>query len=52
MRDKPKPRRDGRCFVCKKPIKIAAPRTGVNPAMYVDPFCSTGCAKSYYGTTT
>ena len=45
----PKPRRDGKCRQCKKPYKIAAPRAGVNPALYVDPFCSTVCCKTYHG---
>lgn len=46
---KPRPRKDGRCYVCRKPYKIAAPRSGVDPAEYVDPFCSNTCARAYFG---
>jgi hypothetical protein len=47
----PKPRRDGRCVVCREPYTIT-PRPGLNPAVYVDPFCSSRCARSYFGTST
>ena len=45
----PKIRKDGRCAQCRKPVHIKA-RPGVNPALYVDPFCSSSCARAWHGT--
>jgi len=44
----PKMRKDGRCAECKGDVHIKA-RAGVNPALYVDPFCSSSCAKAWHG---
>lgn len=46
-RTEPKVRRDGKCALCRKPIETI-PRPGVPPLLYVDPFCSSKCAKAYY----
>ena len=43
----PKVRKDGTCHVCRKPIETR-PRPGVPPLLYVDPFCSSVCARAYY----
>ena len=43
----PRIRRDGRCAVCRSPLN-STPRPGVPPLLYVDPFCSSKCAKAYY----
>jgi len=43
----PKVRKDGTCAVCRKPIETR-PRPGVPPLLYVDPFCSSVCARAYY----
>lgn len=43
----PAVRQDGRCVVCDKLIDTT-PRPGVPPLLYVDPFCSSLCAKAYY----
>lgn len=47
----PRKRLDGKCRVCKKPIKFS-PRAGINPAEYeVDPFCSANCCRKFYAVT-
>ena len=47
----PKVRRDGRCVVCRKPRPFS-PQRGVPLGAYLgDPFCSSVCAKKFYGTT-
>lgn len=44
-------RADGRCALatCRKPIKPPKRRREVPASLYVDPFCSTDCAKTYFG---
>jgi hypothetical protein len=37
----PSMRKDGKCFVCQKPLPGVAVTHG-------DPFCSTLCARSFY----
>jgi hypothetical protein len=46
----PKVRKDGTCVVCRRPIETV-PRPGVPPLLYVDPFCSSACAKAYFDVT-
>jgi hypothetical protein len=47
----PKIRRDGTCYVCKAPRPFN-PQRGVPPEEYLgDPFCSSACAKKFYGTS-
>ena len=47
----PKPRRDGKCVVCKKERKIT-PQPSVPVEVYLaDPFCSSECARKFYGTS-
>jgi hypothetical protein len=43
----PRPRKDGACVVCKKKIEVS-PRSGINPALYIDPFCSGVCARVWH----
>ncbi len=46
----PKVRKDGRCYVCKgeRPFN---PQKGVPPEAYLaDPFCSSKCARTFFGT--
>lgn len=43
----PKIRKDGLCVVCEKPIEVS-PRKGINPALYLDPFCSGTCARVWH----
>jgi hypothetical protein len=50
-RPTPKLRADGRCVECGKEFSIA-PRPGLNPVTYIDPFCSAVCARRYFGTET
>lgn len=51
MTDDPPIRDDGRCALeaCGKPIKAPKRRRDVPERLYVDPFCSTDCAKTYFG---
>lgn len=49
MRAEPKAPRDGSCVVCGKQRDIKA-RAALDPKLYVDPFCSTTCARAYFGT--
>lgn len=56
MKDVPKRRKDGKCVVCKRklptydtPVMKALRRLGQDP-YGDDPFCSSDCAKRYYGT--
>jgi hypothetical protein len=37
------------CVECGEPFEIA-PRPGLSPMSYIDPFCSATCARRYYGT--
>lgn len=46
----PRPRKDGTCVVCKKQITIS-PRRGLDPALYIDPFCSGICARKWHKIT-
>jgi hypothetical protein len=43
----PRVRKDGMCVVCRKPLVIS-PRKGLNPALYIDPFCSRACAGEWH----
>lgn len=45
MIEEPKPRKDGRCLVCKKPI------TTVTTYGASDAFHSARCAREYFGTS-
>jgi len=45
---KPDPKVGKRCAQCRKPINIT-PRAGLNPATYIDPFCSSKCARLWHG---
>lgn len=49
----PRVRRDGTCYVCRKPRTIPKPlQKGVPAWVYErDPFCSAVCARRYYGTS-
>ena len=47
MKKDPRIRKDGTCAVCRRPIETQ-PRPGVPAWLYVDPFCSTLCAKAYW----
>jgi len=49
----PRMRKDGTCFVCRKPRTIPKPlQKGVPAWVYErDPFCSATCARRYYGTS-
>lgn len=47
---KPDPKPGKRCAQCRKEIKITR-RPGINPAAYIDPFCSTKCARLWHGVT-
>ena len=51
MNPEPEVRDDGRCALetCRKPIKPPKRRREVPASLYVDPFCSTDCAKAYFG---
>jgi predicted nucleic acid-binding Zn ribbon protein len=50
--DDPKPRKDRTCYVCRKPIPQVKPQRGVPAAVYEqEAFCSTKCARSYFGTS-
>ena len=52
MIEEPKRRKDGKCFVCKKPIPVVKHQRGVPTQLYkTDPFCSTRCAREYFGTS-
>lgn len=52
MKENPKRRKDGRCYVCRKPMKMAKPQRGVNRQHYEsDPFCSAVCARRYHGVS-
>lgn len=46
----PRLRKDGKCVVCRKPIEVS-PRKGLNPALYIDPFCSGLCAREWHKVT-
>lgn len=47
----PRVRRDGNCAKCGKPRKMPTNRLrGVDPDIYAaDPFCSSVCARLWYG---
>lgn len=50
MQKAPKARKDGTCVVCRQ-LVIISPRKGVDPALYMDPFCSAVCAKKWFDVT-
>jgi hypothetical protein len=52
MRDVPRAREDGRCVECGKRKKMPnPPQRGVDVGIYLaEPFCSSQCARAYYGT--
>lgn len=50
MTVEPKPRKNGRCLVCDKPRPIVKPQRGVPASAYVDAFCSSRCARAWFGT--
>lgn len=37
-----------KCKTCGKPIEIQ-PRSGLDPALYVDPYCSRTCCEKDHG---
>ena len=43
----PRLRKDGTCAVCGKKIEVS-PRRGLDPALYIDPFCSGTCARKWH----
>lgn len=47
----PRPRRDGKCVVCKKerPMFPEGDKRAKIYRVDLDPFCSTQCCKKYYG---
>ena len=51
----PKRRRNGRCARpgCEKPVPVPTTKQkGVDPQVYLkEPFCSSRCARDYYGTS-
>lgn len=51
MIKEPKLRKDGRCARCGKQRKMpTSHHSSINMATYqLDPFCSTVCARAYYG---
>lgn len=51
MKKDPPIRKDGKCAVCKQPIKPVKPQRGVPIAAYNDPFCSSRCCRQYHGTS-
>jgi hypothetical protein len=48
-RAEPKVRRDGLCVVCRGPRYPERSRKYGKTVAELDPFCSTECAKSYFG---
>jgi hypothetical protein len=50
MKKDPRVRKDGKCYVCKKPRRLPkALQKGVPVQMYeLDPFCSSVCARVYH----
>ncbi len=46
----PKVRRDGRCLTCKGERKFNPQRGVPFGAYWNDPFCSSACARKFYGT--
>ncbi len=49
----PRVRRDGHCYMCRKPRKMPnPPQKGVDVSAYLlDPFCSAECSRKYWGTS-
>jgi hypothetical protein len=47
----PPVREDGRCIVCPKARHPERSRKYAGGTAETDPFCSTQCARAYYGTS-
>ena len=50
MKPEPTVRRDGCCRQCRGPRRNAKPNRYSGLAAVADPFCSTQCARAWYGT--
>jgi hypothetical protein len=44
----PKPRKDGTCYVCRKPRKLKGLKPVYRTAAEHDPFCSKPCCEAWY----
>lgn len=46
----PPRRKDGTCYVCRKPLRRVVPQRGVPHELYDrEPFCSSRCAREFFG---
>ena len=51
MQAEPPLRPDGRCLVCGGPRKLSGLKLIYRQAMESDPFCSSACARAWWGTS-